>query len=404
MSYILRISASACMLVLLVAFGVAPSSPDSNPSHANLTPVHPADASLMAATAADASHVTTNPADVKYTTVTTMKIAGAAGRAVNFLARLGGGSTDMAETVYVKGNKMLRESDDVSTLIDLDAGSMTTIDHDKKTYSVMTFDEMRDQMERMAESMTGAAQENTETPADATEAPEVSDTEFSFEFNVDRTGLRSDVNGNPAERFLTTLIVEASGTVTEEGKEEQYEGTMVVASDLWLSTDLQGYGEVEDFHRRFGERLGEAMMGAAETANLAEAMQQAFAGDPRIQEGMEKAQEEVQKMDGVEVKNTTHFVLVAPGERFNGDLVFGQKDDGEAKAEEEKPKGGLFARAARIARQAAADQPSDAEPKEAATQQVLLTLTTEMQEYSTSSVPASVFAIPSGYKQVELGR
>ncbi len=50
-------------------------------------------------------------------------------------------------TVMVKGNRMMRVNKDRTEIIDLDAGSITMIDHLKKQYTTMTFEQMRQQME-----------------------------------------------------------------------------------------------------------------------------------------------------------------------------------------------------------------------------------------------------------------
>lgn len=420
MSSILKIIMPACALLLLfVIVAAASSTPGDDPERfaaADLGVVaingvaHVSDIADVGAIANAGTF-----ADIKFRTVSTVKMAGAAGRAVNFLARLGGGSMETVETTHVKGNKMLQDSGESATLIDLDTDRMVMIDHERKTYTVMTFSDMREQMERISEEMQHAVEEGEvdeevgpDTVPDDTgsaDGPTVKDSEFKYDFNVDRPGTRRDINGIPAERFLMTITVEGKGTVEEEGREETYEGTMVLASDLWLSTSIDGYGEVNDFNRRFAERFGESMTESAEMSGMANAMREAFAGDPRMQEGMEMAQEEIENMEGMEIKNTTYFVLVAAGETFDPDLVFKTEDE-QAEAEEEKPKRGLFARAARAARQAAtgADQAAEEEQqREAATQAVLLTVTSEMQEYTTGPIPESVFEIPSDYRQVAMG-
>jgi len=99
------------------------------------------------------------PADASYTQVT--KFTG--GTAVEMakkmanmpmIGRLGGGAMreafeDQHYDVYVKGNKMARLGGVISTIYDLDAGTITTINNTKQTYTTMTFDEMREQIERM---------------------------------------------------------------------------------------------------------------------------------------------------------------------------------------------------------------------------------------------------------------
>lgn len=334
--------------------------------------------------------------DIKYKTASKVQFAGAVGRAMNFVSKLGGGSSDVSGTVYLKGNKMLQDDGEQGTLIDLDAERMVTLNHKKKSYAVMTFADFRNKMEEMAGQMSdaqeGGAQENSQTAA------QEPTTELKFDFKIDPTGEKSTVNGHRAERYLMTILMEAESTEKPKDGQTEQQGTLVIASDLWMSEDLEGHAEIAEFHKRFAEKLGDAALGGAEMKSMADALQQAFAGDPRIKSGMEKMQAEAAKMKGVDVKNVTHVVLVVPGEKFNSDLVF----KAEAKEEKKSKKGGLGGFAKRLAQQAAgADGGGEESSKEAATQQTLLTTTTEMQEYSTATLDASMFEIPAGYREVE---
>jgi hypothetical protein len=52
--------------------------------------------------------------------------------------------------VMVKGDRMLPTTKDRSEVINLDAGTIMEIDHVKRQYTVMTFEQMRQQMETAA--------------------------------------------------------------------------------------------------------------------------------------------------------------------------------------------------------------------------------------------------------------
>ena len=56
-------------------------------------------------------------------------------------------------TVSVKGDKMVHRSANNASVIDLASGTITTIDFQKKQYTVMTFEEMKQLMEQMAQKM-----------------------------------------------------------------------------------------------------------------------------------------------------------------------------------------------------------------------------------------------------------
>ena len=339
--------------------------------------------------------------DIKYTTTSKVQFAGALGRAMNFAARLGGGSTDVDGTLHLKGNKLLQTDGDQATLIDLDGERMVMLDHKRKTYTSMSFADFGRKMDEMRAQMDEAAAEASVEPAqevDQTDAEQPS-TEFKFDFQVDATGEKSEVNGHDAERVWMTILMEAVSTEEpQDGNQPEEQGTLVIASDVWLTQELKGYEELQDFYMRYAEKFGEEVLGEAEMQSLSGVLEQAFASDPRMQEGMERMAAETAKMKGVDVKNVTHIVLVAPGEEFKPELVF------KAEPKAEKKKRGLGGFAKKLAQQAMGAENADDEPREAQTQQTILTMTTEMKEYSTASLPASVFEIPADYREVAFGQ
>ena len=57
----------------------------------------------------------------------------------------------VVSTVYLKGNRMAKVSPDGVEIIDLDKETVTHIDTLKHTYTVITFEQMREQMRKAAE-------------------------------------------------------------------------------------------------------------------------------------------------------------------------------------------------------------------------------------------------------------
>ena len=70
-------------------------------------------------------------------------------------------------SVYVSGNRMARNDPDSSEIIDLDNETVTHIDHQKKQYYTITFQQMREQL---LEAQRLAAQQPPPSPAPATQA------------------------------------------------------------------------------------------------------------------------------------------------------------------------------------------------------------------------------------------
>ena len=67
------------------------------------------------------------------------------------VGRMGGGSLknafqDQNYSLFIKGAKMARLGGPFSSIYDLDAGTITTINNEKQTYTVQTFEELRQQI------------------------------------------------------------------------------------------------------------------------------------------------------------------------------------------------------------------------------------------------------------------
>src|SRR5690242_11120102 len=60
----------------------------------------------------------------------------------------------MVSTVIVKGDRMAHVSPHHASIVDLSNETITDINFDKKQYSVMTFAQMREALQRMSEKMS----------------------------------------------------------------------------------------------------------------------------------------------------------------------------------------------------------------------------------------------------------
>ena len=70
----------------------------------------------------------------------------------------------VVSTVYLKGNRMATVNSDSIEIIDLDKETITHVDTQKKTYTVMTFEQMKQQIENARKEME---KKQAEHPASA---------------------------------------------------------------------------------------------------------------------------------------------------------------------------------------------------------------------------------------------
>jgi hypothetical protein len=342
-------------------------------------------------------------ADASFTRTSEVKLAGALGTAVSMMAKLGGAPSQTVERVFVQEGRMRTDEGDNSTIMDIDAKRMVVLHHRDKTYTEFPFGMYRNMLKsrlQAAPTPTGAPQEYV-AQGDEGEVQ----VEVDFDVEVTPTGRTKKLKGHKKEasEVLSTVTVDFKGQTQpaaseageEAGEAQQFEGKIIVASQLWMMKEVKGYSQVEDFNRR----MGQAFLGEFEISQgQAMAMRDAFLSDPRIGEGLKKAAEEQQKIEGFEVANTTHVVLVPAGLEYDPDLVWAKK---------KKKKGGFGGLAAGLAKQAAlakagAGQGEEDGEEMPAEQSTLVTVKKKLSKASTKKLDGKIFAIPAAYTKREL--
>ena len=78
---------------------------------------------------------------------------GAADLVVRQRSSTGSDAAPKEETVYLAGNKIATDTPTARTLVDLDAKTITSIDLGKRTYTVVTFDQLTAQMDALKKSI-----------------------------------------------------------------------------------------------------------------------------------------------------------------------------------------------------------------------------------------------------------
>jgi hypothetical protein len=157
------------------------------------------------------------------------------------VGRMAGGSMkqafeDQDYTVFVKGNKMARIGPRFSTIYDLDAGTVTTINNDKQSYSTETFDEISARVADMQKRMNRGQ-----------------GTDIQFDVKVEKTGNTQTIDGEKATE--TVLVLTA--------KQPSSEGQMVVTTHIWLVPLNPLRQEVRDFQKHLAEKLSSALGGTS---------------------------------------------------------------------------------------------------------------------------------------------
>ena len=270
-------------------------------------------------------------------------------------------------TVSVKGDRMVHRTQNRASVIDLSTQTITTVDFQKKTYSVMTFDEMKQALEQMQERMKKNDQG-----------------QMSFKVEANATGKTKQAAGFDCKEMILKMTLEA----TDEKSGQK--GGMVITTDMWIAPAVPGYQEVRNFYRRMAEKLAWTPGG-----NM-------FMANPDAAKGMAEVYKEVAKLDGVPVQQN-----ISMGGQGDPNAPQSQPQQQQQQQQADRPSigGMLGGRFGLGKKKTSSDTPppadSSAQGGSNAAAGSLLQMTTELSSFSASGVDDGQFAVPAGFKKVE---
>jgi hypothetical protein len=299
----------------------------------------------------------------------------------------------IVSTVTIKGNRMVRANAMQTEIVDLDNETITTIDHTHKTYTTMTFEQMRQQIADAISKGNAQKDKSDSTPAN---------TDLSFQVKVRNTGATKDVSGVNTSESILSMAMDATD------KKSGQTGSLAITNDMWLAPEVPGYDEVREFHKRFAEKLGTVFGGSINPALLA--------SQPGAGKAMADMVKEMSKLKGIPV-----LQVMRMGTTANGDPLPAASEAPlpQSKSPETRSAGQVAKDSATSAitsslglggfggfghKKKAAD-PAPASASDTDTQAqgpaVLVESNTQMSDFSQAAADASKFIIPTGYKQVD---
>jgi hypothetical protein len=274
-------------------------------------------------------------------------------------------------TVAVVGDRKLTLNENTGQIVDLGEEKIYDLDVKKKTYSVTTFAELKKQMEEArAKAEKEAAREQQQQQRKEEKAEQPPQKELEVEFDVKNTGQTKAVNGFDAKQTVMTV------TVHEKGRTLQQSGGLVLTSDMWLAPRIAAMKEIEDFDRRYAQKMAEIM--GVDTTAAVQQMAAIAAMYPGIQKAMEKMRAEKVNLDGTPVLTTFTIAGVKSAAQM-----------AQAEREDEKPTGvGGF-----LARKMMKKKEDSGSPRS-----MLMTSNVELLKV-TPEATAQEVALPADFKQ-----
>jgi len=296
-------------------------------------------------------------ADVKTRDKSQVKFEGMLGRMMGMVAGKAA-KEGVVTTVAVKGDRKVEMNDTFGRIVDLKEEKVYELDVKKKTYEVVTFEELR---RRLRE-----ARDKAEKQAPKDEQNQQQDKparEMDVDFDVKETGQTRSIAGHDTKEVVMTVTVREKGRALEES------GGMVMTSNSWLAPAIPALKELSDFELRYWKAI------APEAAGMsAEQMAAVMVMYPMVKQAMERLKTEESKLQCTPLATTTVFEAV--------------KSQAEtAQRKEQASGGGLGGMLARKMMK------NDERPRA-----TVFTLTHEMLEV-TPAVPAEDLQLPAGFKQ-----
>lgn len=306
-------------------------------------------------------------------------------------------------TVYLKGNRLARVSAEQIQIIDLDKETITQVDTAKRTYTVMTFQQMRDQIAKAEqEAQKHPAQESKDAPPPNKDPN--NDVKLSFDVKVRNTGVDKQVSGLQSKEAILTM------TMIATDQKSQQSGAMAVTNDMWMVPEIPGYEQVRDFNVRMAEKMG--MM----TPGVGLDMSKLLAQNPGATQALTDMSKEMEKIKGVPILQVMRMGMTTDGKPLpaaseaplpadsSGAMPSGSDVAKQtmASALTSKLSGFGFGKKKKDAppadeQNANQNGQGQAQPTAA----ILMETQISTSNFSTDPVDASHFEVPTGFKQIQ---
>jgi hypothetical protein len=311
-------------------------------------------------------------------------------------------------TTMIKGNSLRTEqSNSTIEIIDLDGRRFIHIDPAKKAYSIVTFDQFKQQIQQAQEK---AKAEQTKS---ATKQGNAQNVQMVPKFDAQATGATRTVLNVPAKemKMRVDILFKSTDPKTEADLEKS-NASYWMTSDGWYGT-VPGYDEVRKFYMKMAKEL-DWLPG------------QIGMGNPQMSQAMDEFRKNAIKMDGMPLLQYTSFGMAAtaqPGqsETANAQGATSQQQTAQTSSDNNTPTsakeaigkslGGMFGGFGKKKKQ---EQPPESSVNSGAagggtassTQPTtvkgsMMDMTVEITSYSNNGLDASLFEIPAGYTQVQ---
>lgn len=305
----------------------------------------------------------------------------------------------MQSTTYVKGNRM--RTDDANgevKIMDLDGRRIIALDPKTRTYSVVTFDQMRAAMEQ--------ARAKAEQQAQQRGGAKNANVKMTPKIEISPTGSTRTILNQPTKEVKVRMEMEMQ---SDDPKLQGQKASFWFTSDAWVAPSVRGYEEMRQFRTRLAKEL-DWLPGAV------------FGGNPQISPAMVEFRKTTATMSGFPLLQYASFGLGGTGQP--GISSAPSQPRSESRPEDSSQQvstpgqaaakaigsvlGGFGGFGRKKKKQDQSDQQAEQnsagvppESKAAGQPGSFMDMTIEVTTYSFDPLDNSLFEIPAGYTQVQ---
>jgi hypothetical protein len=349
-------------------------------------------------------------ADFKYTDtsqITGGALMGMASFAAKFSKDSRAAMQPITTTHYIKGNKMRTDGSDGSIqIIDLDGRRVISIDNQKRTYSVATFDEIKAAMEKARADADAKMKENAGKKGDAQNAQQLQVTPkvTVLPGSGSRTILGQDTKETKVKMDMEMQAQGANGQPAPAAQPGQPNSvTFTMTMDTFVAPSVSGYQEIGEFYKKMAKEIN-----WMPPSNIHV--------DPRMTQGMSELQKNSDALKGLPMLSfITMGMPPQAGSNSNGTQTASNNpppdnsksaDSGSSTPTSPsdamvKGLGSLFNKRKKQQDDNAKAGTPAPPPNPNPDPNALMEMTTQVSSFSDSPLDASLFDTPAGYTQVQ---
>ena len=269
---------------------------------------------------------------------------------------------------------------DVITVIPRDV--VWTLDHKKKTYI-----ETRITLPKGKEEPSGPAEETTQEKSKVRV--------IRNEISVKETGEKKTINGYDCSRYVITWLIETENVDTGERSKT------TMTNDLWNTPETKETRALQKEELEFAVAYMKKMGLDISTEDAGKFGMAAVAGmfgedDRAIQEKLKELQEKMAKVKGYPIVTALKWVTETSGAPRQA-----PKEQAETESEDTDLSGGIGGLLGGLARKTVKQKASGSAKDGGEAENVLFDVYSEIKRIDVSSIPASDFEVPAGYKPLK---